>query len=88
MTDKLLGSYQFEKNENFEEFLTANGVSIVQRKLMVSTSPNLAITREGNFWTISFKVLLKTNTLRFEIGKEFTENNHVIGEENTVDIFI
>ena len=88
MTDKLLGSYQFEKNENFEEFLTANGVSIVQRKLMVSTSPNLAITREGNLWTISFKVLLKTNTLRFEIGKEFTENNHVIGEENTVDIFI
>ena len=88
MTDKLLGSYQFEKNENFEEFLVANGVPIVQRKLMVSTSPNLAITREENFWTISFKVLLKTNTLRFEIGKEFTENNHVIGEENTVDILI
>ena len=88
MTDKLLGSYQFEKNENFEEFLVANGVPIVQRKLMVSTSPNLVITKEGNFWTISFKVLLKTNTLRFEIGKKFTENNHVIGEENTVDILI
>merc|ERR1712227_467469 len=81
MVDKLLGSYQFEKNENFEEFLTATGVPMIPRKMMTSTSPSINISKDGNKWTISFKVLMKSNSISFELGKEFEENNPVSGEK-------
>ena len=84
MVDKLLGSYQFEKNENFEEFLTATGVPMIPRKMMTSTSPSINISKDGNKWTISFKVLMKSNSISFELGKEFEENNPVSGEKQKV----
>merc|ERR1711953_1148236 len=83
MADKLIGSYQFEKNDNFDEFLTATGVPFVAKKVMLSTSPSLEVKQEGdNKWSFTFKVLLKTNTISFEFGKEFTEENPVLGDSN------
>ena len=84
MAEKLVGSYQFEKNEKFDEFLTATGVPMIARKMMASTSPSIEISKNGEVWTIAFKVLLKSNTISFELGKEFTEENPILGEKQKV----
>ena len=85
MTEKMLGSYQFDKNENFEEFLSATGVPFVARKMMVSTSPSLEISKQGDMWALAFKVLLKSNTISFELGKEFSEENPILGVKQRVN---
>ena len=84
MSEKLVGSYQFEKNENFEEFLTETGVGLVARKMMASTKPAIEITKDGDKWAITFKVMIKSNTISFEVGKEFSEENPVLGEKGKV----
>ena len=38
--------------------------------------------QEGDKWSICFEVLVKSNTITFEIGKEFTEENPVLGDTN------
>ena len=83
----MLGSYTFDKNEKFEEFLSATGVPLVARKMMVSTSPSLEISKQGDTWALAFKVLIKSNTISFELGKEFTEENPILGTKQKVKIF-
>ena len=85
MAEKLLGSYQLEKNENFEEFLTATGVPMIPKKMMTSTSPSINISKDGDKWTLCFKVLMKSNSISFELGKEFEEENPVLGEKQKVN---
>ena len=84
MVDQLLGSYNLDRNENFEEFLTITGVPLVARKMMAATSPRITIAREGDKWTLAFKLLIKSNSISFELGKEFTEDNPISGEKNKV----
>ena len=84
MAEKLLGSYQLERNENFEEFLTATGVPMIPKKMMASTSPSINISKERDKWTLSFKVLMKSNSISFELGKEFEEENPVLGVKQKV----
>ena len=88
MVDQLLGSYNLDRNENFEEFLAATGVPLVARKMMAATSPRITIAREGDKWTLAFKLLIKSNSISFELGKEFTEDNPISGEKNKVSINI
>ena len=80
MSEKLAGSYQFEKNENFEEYLSETGVGLMARKAMASTKPAITITKDGDKWSITFKVMIKTQTINFEIGKEFSEENPMGGK--------
>merc|ERR1712203_652589 len=82
MVEKLLGSYHLDRNENFEEFLAATGVPLIARKMMVSVSPKITIAKEEEKITITFKILIKSFSLTFELGKEFTEDNPISGEKN------
>merc|ERR1711909_64020 len=82
MVDSLVGSYKFERNENFESFLSATGVPFIPRKMMVSISPRVNINKEGELWTVTFNVLFKSFSLQFELGKEFVEENPVSKEIN------
>ena len=84
MVEKLLGSYHLDRNENFEEFLAATGVPLIARKMMVSVSPKITIAKEEDRITITFKILIKSFPLTFELGKEFTEDNPISGEKNKV----
>jgi len=52
--------------------------------MMTSTSPSLQISKDGEKWTFAFKVLTKSNSISFEIGKEFSEENPALGETNKV----
>merc|ERR1712203_311242 len=82
MVEKLLGSYHLDRNENFEEFLAATGVPLIARKMMVSVSPKITIAKEEDKCTVTFKILIKSFSLTFELGKEFTEDNPISGEKN------
>ena len=85
MAEKLLGSYEFQKNENFEEFLTATGVPMIPKMMMTSTSPGINISIEGGKWTLCFKALLKSHSIIFELGKEFEEENPILGVKQKVN---
>ena len=87
MTEKLIGSFKFERNENFESFLAATGVPFIRRKMMVSVSPGVNISREGEIWTVTFKIFFKEFSLQFELGKEFVEENQVSKDINKVVIY-
>jgi len=82
MVDSLVGSYKFEKNENFESFLSATGVPFIPRKMMVSVSPSVNISKDGDVWTVTFNVLFKSFSIQFELGKTFVEENPVSKEVN------
>ena len=82
MVEQLLGSYHLDRNENFEEFLAATGVPLIARKMMVSVSPKVTIAKEEDKCTVTFKILIKSFSLTFELGKEFTEDNPISGEKN------
>ena len=84
MVEQLLGSYHLDRNENFEEFLAATGVPLIARKMMVSVSPKVTIAKEEDKCTVTFKILIKSFSLTFELGKEFTEDNPISGEKNKV----
>ena len=84
MVDSLVGSYKFERNENFESFLGATGVPFIPRKMMVSVSPSVNISKEGDVWTVTFNVLFKSFSIQFELGKTFVEENPVSKEINKV----
>ena len=85
MVDSLVGSYKFEKNENFESFLSATGVPFIPRKMMVSVSPSVNISKDGEVWTVTFNVLFKSFSVHFELGKTFVEENPVSKEINKVN---
>ena len=84
MVDSLIGSYKFEKNENFESFLSATGVPFIPRKMMVMVSPSVNISKDGDVWTVTFNVLLESFSIQFELGKTFVEENPVSKEINKV----
>ena len=84
MVDNLVGSYKFERNENFESFLAATGVPFIPRKMMVSVSPSVDIAKDGNIWSVTFNVLFQRFSIQFELGKEFVEANPVSKEINKV----
>ena len=84
MVDSLVGSYKFERNENFESFLSATGVPFIPRKMMVSVSPSVNISKDGDVWTVTFNVLFKSFSIQFELGKTFVEENPVSKEINKV----
>ena len=86
MVDSLVGSYKFEKNENFESFLSATGVPFIPRKMMVSVSPSVNISKDGEVWTVTFNVLFKSFSIQFELGKTFVEDNPVSKEINKVNV--
>ena len=84
MVDSLVGFYKFEKNENFESFLSATGVPFIPRKMMVSVRPSVNISKDGDLWTVTFNILFKSFSIQFELGKTFVEENPVSKEINKV----
>ena len=84
MVEQLLGSFHLDRNVNFEEFLAATGVPLIARKMMVSVSPKITIAKEEDKCTVTFKILIKSFSLTFELGRKFTEDNPISGEKNKV----
>merc|ERR1712243_218340 len=75
--ETVVGVYQHEKSEGLDEYLTKLGVPWIAKKFITASSPIVKISKEGDVWTINFKVAIKNNTIVFKIGEEFTENSPV-----------
>ena len=80
MAENIIGSYQHVKSEQFEDYLAAMNISLVPRKIMANTNPSVEITKEGDTWSITFKVLMQTKTIQFEVDKEFSDSSPFGGE--------
>merc|ERR1711936_1562674 len=78
----MVGCYQHERSEEFEPYLVGLGVPLIPRKMLLSTSPSVEISREGELWTLVFRAAMKTNTSQFTIGQEFIEKAPMGGNEN------
>lgn len=60
------------RSEDFDSYLSALGVPYLAKKMAASSSPSLKVERDGEFWVVTFKAMMKTNEMRFKIGKQFT----------------
>lgn len=67
------GKYVLVKNENFDEFLGANGANWLIRKMASASSPDLDITQDGNKFHIKLHSLVQTKDTDFTIDEEFEE---------------
>ena len=54
----------------------------------VSAHVELRLPRGGDKWSITFKVMIKTQTINFEIGKEFSDENPMLGGKSKVGALI
>ena len=52
--------------------------------MVSNSSPTVEVSREGNQWTITFKVAVKTNKIVFTIGQEFIEASPISDKSQKV----
>nr|KAB1091164.1 lipocalin/fatty-acid binding family protein [Acinetobacter baumannii] len=68
-----LGKFKLVSSENFDEFMKAQGVGMVMRKLGASSKPTVEITQDGDTWSIKTVTTFKTTEIKFKLGEEFEE---------------
>jgi fatty acid-binding protein 3, muscle and heart len=68
-----IGTWTFESSHNFEEYLRALGLGMIQRKLASSLKPIYHISKDGNTWIIKMNLSIRTREIRFTEGVEFDE---------------
>ena len=73
MSSMLVGKWELESSENFDEYLKAVGIGFVLRKLALTVKPIVHIIQNGSSWTLKFETTLKTGELKFEEGVEFVD---------------
>ena len=57
------------------------------RKLLLSTNPSVEFKRNGDEFTITTKVAVKTIKICFKLGQDFTEESPADGRLQKVNIF-
>ncbi|KAH9490100.1 hypothetical protein Btru_035247 [Bulinus truncatus] len=73
MVEKLLGHWKSEINENFDEYMKANDVNVVLRKVGNSITSYEEISRDGDNWTVHITSTFRSSKLEFKLGESFTE---------------
>jgi len=71
-----VGSWILEKNENFDAFLSANGVFWPIRKMAASSTPTLEVTKEGDTFSFILKSLIVTKETKLTVGQTTEEKQH------------
>jgi hypothetical protein len=69
----LVGKWDFESSENFEEYMKEIGVGFATRKLGASVKPTLIISQSGQDWSLKLESTLKNSETKFTDGVEFEE---------------
>lgn len=67
------GKYVLDRSEKFEEFLAANGVNWVIRKMAGSSRPNADVTQDGSKITFRLHSLVIDRSTTFTVGEDFNE---------------
>lgn len=70
----LTGKWTHTKSEDFEKFLKAMGVGMIQRKAAATMSPTMTISNDGGeTWTIVVVLPIKTTTMTAKLGEKFEQ---------------
>jgi len=67
------GTYEVVSTDNFDEYLKAQGVNAIKRKIAAKISPKLEIVFDGTTFTQKTITSIKTTTLSFKIGEEYEQ---------------
>jgi len=70
---KLVGTWDLESSEKFDEYMSALGVGFITRKAAANIKPTVTIENNGDKWTIKMKSTLKSSEISFTDGVEFDE---------------
>lgn len=72
--DSFLGEWKLASSENFDEVMKELGVGLIMRKLGNTVKPNIRFERDANgVWKMTTISTVKTQSISFELGKEFDE---------------
>jgi len=70
----IAGTYEMVSSENYDQYLKAVGVGIIQRNLANTAKPILTWIDGGNGkWTQKTSTLVKSFEITFTLGEEFEE---------------
>ena len=75
MVEQLVGTWDLEESENWEEYMKEMGVGLVMRKAAASIKPTVIISNNGNQWTFKLQSTLKNSETNATEGVEFSESN-------------
>ncbi|CAL8110255.1 unnamed protein product [Orchesella dallaii] len=69
----IVGTYEMVSSDNYDGFLKAVGVAVIQRTMASKVTPTMTWINEGGKWTQKTKTTLKSFQIVFTEGEEFDE---------------
>ncbi|XP_050405974.2 fatty acid-binding protein homolog 5 [Patella vulgata] len=70
---QLLGNWKLEKNENWDEFMSAMGMNFVLRKVASKLTVCQEIIQNGDNWEINMTSTFKNKSIKFQLGVPFDD---------------
>ena len=73
MHSKLIGTWDLESSDNFDEYMKELGVGFILRKTANSIKPTSIVAFDGAKWSIKLQSTFKNSETIFEDGVPFDE---------------
>ena len=73
MAEQLVGTWNLESSENWEEYMKELGVGLITRKAAATIKPTVIISNNGTQWTFKMQSTLKNSEQTATEGVEFNE---------------
>jgi len=74
MTHGLVGVWNMESSNNFDDYMSAVGVGMIMAKMASAAKPKVTISvADDGTWTLKTETTFKTTTIHFKLGEEFDE---------------
>lgn len=69
----LIGTWDLESSDNFDDFLKSLGVGLILRKTMGSLKPTMHLSKNGDEWQFKFETPAKSREIKFKDGVQFED---------------
>ena len=74
MVEQLVGTWDLESSEKWEEYMKEIGVSYILRKAALTLKPTTIISNNGKHWTLKIKSTFKNSEFEATEDQEFDES--------------
>jgi hypothetical protein len=85
MVEALVGTWNLDSSENWEEYMKELGVGLIQRKAAAAIKPTVVISNNGTQWNLKLQTSLKNTDLTCNEGVEFTESKFLFSISHKSD---